>query len=70
MRPIEGSSLSPGSREQRGPGDMPADPGSGSRRVVIGEIGSLDSLRVEAFVPRNPGHGEVRIEVTPPASTS
>ncbi len=62
-RPIEGSSLAQGTRERRSAGDAPPDPGSGSRRVVVGEVGSLDSLRVEAFAPRDPGHGEVRIEV-------
>jgi hypothetical protein len=62
MRPIEGSSLSPGIREQRSPGDMPSDPGSGSRRVVIGESGTLDSLRAKRAC-RGPGAWRVRIEV-------
>jgi len=62
-RPIEGSSLAQESRDLRSPGDAPSDPGSGSRRVVVGEVGSLDSLRVEAFAPRDPAHGEVRIDV-------
>jgi NADPH:quinone reductase-like Zn-dependent oxidoreductase/acyl carrier protein len=31
--------------------------------VIVTELGNLDSLRVEAFAPREPGPGEVQIEV-------
>ena len=51
MRPIAGSTLD-------------RDEGArGPRRMVVGELGDLGSLRAEPIVPRAPGPGEVQIEV-------
>ena len=62
-RPLDGSSLIQESRERTSAG--PARPArvSGPRRVVVTELGDLDSLRVDSFAPRAPRPGEVEIEV-------
>jgi phthiocerol/phenolphthiocerol synthesis type-I polyketide synthase E len=63
MRHLQGSSLVQESRARRTAKGAAAAAGSGPRRVTVTELGSFDSLRVEAFAPRTPGPGEVQIEV-------
>ncbi|CAG0974770.1 phthiocerol/phenolphthiocerol synthesis type-I polyketide synthase C [Burkholderiales bacterium] len=60
MRPFAGSQLDQASHERR---HARESEGTGPRQVVVGELGELDSLRVAAFTPREPGPGEVQIEV-------
>ena len=59
-RPLDGSSLIQDSREPTSAG--PARPArvSGPRRVVVTELGDLDSLRVEAFNPARARAGRGR----------
>jgi acyl transferase domain-containing protein/D-arabinose 1-dehydrogenase-like Zn-dependent alcohol dehydrogenase/acyl carrier protein len=63
MRRLEGSSLVQESRARRTVRGNGAGPVAGPRRVLVTELGGLDSLRVEPLAPRAPGPGEVQIEV-------
>jgi NADPH:quinone reductase-like Zn-dependent oxidoreductase/acyl carrier protein len=62
-RNLAGSRLLQESQARRKTRDDAAGPVPGPCRVVVTELGSLESLRREAFVPREPGPGEVQIEI-------
>jgi NADPH:quinone reductase-like Zn-dependent oxidoreductase/acyl carrier protein len=61
---IDGCVMRPAARtdvgtEVRAAGDVPA----GARRIVVAELGDLDSLKLAPLARRAPGPGEVEIEV-------
>jgi acyl transferase domain-containing protein/NADPH:quinone reductase-like Zn-dependent oxidoreductase/acyl carrier protein len=62
-RRLRGSRLAEDSRERGNAGRNGQSTVSGPRRVIVTELGNFDSFRVEAFAPKEPGPGEVQIEV-------
>jgi NADPH:quinone reductase-like Zn-dependent oxidoreductase/NAD(P)-dependent dehydrogenase (short-subunit alcohol dehydrogenase family)/acyl carrier protein len=60
---IDGLVMRPAPRPDVATESQASDAATGARRIVVGDLGDLDSIRVAPLSRRAPGPGEVEIEV-------
>jgi len=60
---IDGLVMRPAPPVEGATGPVASDAPAGARRVVVGDLGDLDSIRVAPHSRRAPGPGEVEVEV-------